>query len=100
VGWAATQLAHTVPEVKVYGTTSKEEKHAAVKENGVAEILDPKNYEIRLKELEPKGVHLVVDSVGGANFLVSQRLLKPLGRAVLTGTKNFIFEKKINKFLD
>ena len=85
VGWAATQLAHTVPDVKVYGTTSREEKYSAVEQNGVQQVLSTQHYEAQLRQLEPKGVHLVVDSIGGANFFTSQNLLRPLGRAVLTG---------------
>ncbi|XP_059470512.1 synaptic vesicle membrane protein VAT-1 homolog [Neocloeon triangulifer] len=100
VGWAATQLAHTVPEVKVYGTTSREEKHAAVKENGVNKVLDSQNYEEQLKQVEPKGVHLIVDSIGGANFLKSQRLLKPLGRAVLTGASSMLNNDRKLSFWD
>lgn len=86
VGWAATQLAHTVPDVKVYGTTSREEKYPAVEQNGVQQVLSSQDYEAQLRQLEPKGVHLIVDSIGGANFFTSQNLLRPLGRAVLTGT--------------
>ncbi|CAB3364032.1 Hypothetical predicted protein [Cloeon dipterum] len=90
VGWAATQLARSVPNVKVYGTTSMEEKHAAVKANGVSVVLDPKTYVETLKVLEPQGVHLVLDSIGGTSFLQSQQLLRPLGRAVLIGASSML----------
>lgn len=34
VGWAATQLAKTIPDVTVFGTASAH-KHDAIQENGV-----------------------------------------------------------------
>jgi NADPH:quinone reductase-like Zn-dependent oxidoreductase len=86
VGWACTQLAHTVTNVTVFGTCSSMEKHDSARLNGVSHILSPSTYENELRSISPEGVHLVVDSIGGANFTISQRILRPLGRVVLTGT--------------
>ncbi|KAF4531209.1 hypothetical protein B566_EDAN014718 [Ephemera danica] len=100
VGWACTQLAHTVTNVTVYGTCSTTSKHEAARQNGVKYVFDPATYESELRSMSPQGVHLVVDSIGGANFTISQRILQPLGRAVLTGASSMIQGERRLSFLD
>ncbi|XP_066994720.2 synaptic vesicle membrane protein VAT-1 homolog [Anabrus simplex] len=89
VGWAATQLARSVGSVTIFGTASPC-KHDAARENGVTHVLNPDTYEAELLKLSPKGVDVVIDSLSGPNFAVSQKLLKPLGRVILIGINSML----------
>lgn len=84
MGWAATQLAHTVADVKVYGTCS-EPKHSIVTQtNGVDMALTYDNYMNVLKEGNNK-FDIIIDNIGGKSIQNSLELLKPLGHLVVTG---------------
>lgn len=84
VGWAATQLAKLFSNVTILGTAS-ESKFKMVVENGVNRPLTYENYATIISQSEGE-VDCIIDSIGGSNFAISQKLLKPLGHAVLTGT--------------
>uniref|UniRef100_A0A1B6DXH5 Enoyl reductase (ER) domain-containing protein n=1 Tax=Clastoptera arizonana TaxID=38151 RepID=A0A1B6DXH5_9HEMI len=92
VGWAATQLANTVPNVRVYGTCS-ESKHNMVKSNGVNLPLTYNNYVIELKRRDIK-FNIVIDNIGGESIRHSLDLLKPLGHLVVTGANCVVSEEK------
>ncbi|XP_069996541.1 synaptic vesicle membrane protein VAT-1 homolog [Penaeus vannamei] len=90
VGWAATQLAKTIPNVTVFGTASAH-KHEAMQENGVDyAIHHGQDYEREILKVRPQGVSIVLDSLAGAEFTRSQNLLEPLGKVVLIGAKGMI----------
>ncbi|KAJ9600534.1 hypothetical protein L9F63_026328, partial [Diploptera punctata] len=89
VGWAATQLAHSVGSVTIYGTCSPGKRDAVI-QNGVTHPLSHDTYEAELLKLSPQGVDVVIDNKSGSHFSTSQQLLKPLGRAVLIGNMNFM----------
>jgi NADPH:quinone reductase-like Zn-dependent oxidoreductase len=92
VGWAATQLARSVGAVTIFGTCSPE-KHDAVRENGVTHPLIYDGYEQELLKYSPGGVDIIIDNMSSSAFTTNQRLLKPLGRIVVTGetqTENWI----------
>ncbi|XP_047491079.1 synaptic vesicle membrane protein VAT-1 homolog isoform X2 [Penaeus chinensis] len=90
VGWAATQLAKTIPDVTVFGTASAH-KHDAIQENGVDyAIHHDQDYEKEVLNVRPQGVSIVLDNLAGADFTRSQNLLEPLGKVVLIGAKGMI----------
>lgn len=85
VGCAATQLAKTVTDVIIVGTASAS-KHKKLKENGeVSHVLHHENYVTQAKNVSPQGYDLIIDSIGGPNIEISQKLLKPCGRLVIIG---------------
>lgn len=87
VGWAATQLAKTVSQVRVVGLASPF-KHEAVRLNGVDVALDSSDphWDEAVRSVCPDGVDLALDMTSGSNFLRTQSLLRDLGRVVLIGT--------------
>ncbi|XP_042233337.1 synaptic vesicle membrane protein VAT-1 homolog isoform X2 [Homarus americanus] len=90
VGWAATQLAKTVPGVTVFGTASLQ-KHEAIKENGVDHPIHyDQDYHREVLEQRPRGVSIVLDNLGGTNFTISQDLLEPLGKVILIGARGMV----------
>ncbi|XP_037793038.1 synaptic vesicle membrane protein VAT-1 homolog [Penaeus monodon] len=90
VGWAATQLAKTIPDVTVFGTASAH-KHDAIQENGVDyAIHHAQDYGREVLNVRPQGVSIVLDNLAGAEFTTSQNLLEPLGKVVLIGAKGMI----------
>ncbi|XP_025200044.1 synaptic vesicle membrane protein VAT-1 homolog [Melanaphis sacchari] len=89
VGCAATQLAKTVKDVVIVGTTSVS-KHERLKENGVSHVLQHENYETLAKNVSPQGYDLIIDSIGGPNIEISQKLLKACGRLVVIGGSCYI----------
>jgi len=88
VGWAATQLAKTIPNVKVIGLASTC-KHEAICNNGVdvaIDSLDPQ-WDQSVKLACPEGVDVALDFTSGDNFSRTQQLVGHLGRAILIGIK-------------
>ncbi|XP_064111473.1 LOW QUALITY PROTEIN: synaptic vesicle membrane protein VAT-1 homolog [Macrobrachium nipponense] len=80
VGWAATQLAKTVPNVTVFGRASSH-KHGLITQNGVDyPISHDQNYSDIVLQHRKQGVSIVLDDLSGADFTVSQQLLEPLGK--------------------
>jgi NADPH:quinone reductase-like Zn-dependent oxidoreductase len=87
VGWAATQLAKSVPNVRVIGLASPS-KHEAIRDNGVDVTIDSLNpcWDEAVKVACPEGVDIALDFTSGDNFKRTQHLVKDLGRAILIGT--------------
>jgi synaptic vesicle membrane protein VAT-1 len=98
VGVAAVQIARW-RGAEIFGTASVG-KHARLKEMGVAHCIDyhTQDFEAEVKRITGgKGVHVVVDAVGGKSFGKSYRSMAPLGRmfmfgvsAIATGQKRSI----------
>jgi synaptic vesicle membrane protein VAT-1 len=87
VGVAAIQLCRQVPDVTLFGTASAK-KHAFLRELGVQHPIDyhTLDYETEVQRLtEGKGVHVVLDPMGGDNWRKGYRLLAPLGRLMIYG---------------
>lgn len=86
VGWAATQLAKSVPDVRVIGLASPS-KHEAIRANGVDVTIDSRDpcWDTAVKVACPQGVDIALDCTSGDNFRRTQLLVKDLGRAILIG---------------
>lgn len=86
VGLAAIQLAALLG-AEIYATAS-EGKHAFLKERGVKACIDPRKEDLerRIMELSGgKGMHLILDPVGGSSFRLGYRCLAPAGMLVCYG---------------
>lgn len=97
VGWAATQLAKSVPNVRVIGLAGSC-KHEAVSKNGVDVIIDSSNpqWEEAVRAACPEGVDIALDFISGDNFRRTQLLVKDLGRAILIGANDVIAGETLN----
>lgn len=90
VGQAALQIARWIG-AEVYGTASAG-KHVRLRQLGVAHCIDytASDFEAEVMRLtDGRGVHLVIDAVGGKSFHKSYRCLAPLGRLFLFGVSSF-----------
>ena len=90
VGIAALQLCRTVPGVTVYGTSSAA-KHGVIREEGCHHPIDyrTRDYEAEVRQLSGgRGVDLVLDALGGADWKKGYRLLRPGGMLVTFGFAN------------
>ncbi len=90
VGIAALQLCRTVPGVTVLGTASAS-KHAVIREEGCHHPIDyrTRDYEPEVRQLTGgRGVDLVLDALGGADWKKGYRLLRPGGMLVAYGFAN------------
>jgi NADPH:quinone reductase-like Zn-dependent oxidoreductase len=90
VGIAALQLARTVPGVTVLGTASAA-KHEALRAEGCAHPIDRRtvDYEAEVRRLTAgRGVDLILDALGGADWRKGYRLLAPAGMLVACGFAN------------
>lgn len=95
VGCAATQLAKTLKDIVIVGTSSVS-KHEQLKENGVSHVLHYEDYVTQSKNIIPQGYNLIIDSIGGPNIEISQTLLKPCGRLVIIGNLNIKYYRLYN----
>ncbi|EDV21917.1 uncharacterized protein TRIADDRAFT_13142, partial [Trichoplax adhaerens] len=97
VGHAVGQLCKTVPNVKLYGTCSTS-KHEDAKAAGYKQLIDYKksDYVKELLLLEPNGVDLVLDPLGGADSKKCYRLTKPFGKQIVYGVANAITGERRN----
>jgi synaptic vesicle membrane protein VAT-1 len=90
VGTASLQLCATVPGVVTYGTASAS-KHAYVKEHGCHHPIDYKNLDY-VEEIgrltEGKGVHYVLDALGGKDWKKGYEILRPAGMLIAFGIAN------------
>jgi NADPH:quinone reductase-like Zn-dependent oxidoreductase len=87
VGIAALQLARTVPGVTILGTASAA-KHAVLREEGCQHPIDPRaaDYAEEVRRVTGgRGVDLVLDALGGADWRKGYRLLRPAGMLVAFG---------------
>jgi NADPH:quinone reductase-like Zn-dependent oxidoreductase len=90
VGVAAVQLCRRVPGVTIFGTASAS-KHAFLKQLGVDHPIDYRSndFEVVVHEITGgRGVHLILDPMGGSHWRKNYRLLAPLGRLMLFGVAN------------
>jgi len=90
VGIAALQLARTVPGVTVFGTASPA-KHAALREEGCDHPVDYRrlDYAAEVRQLTGgRGVDMVLDPLGGADWKKGYDLLRPAGLLVAYGFAN------------
>ncbi|GIY70364.1 synaptic vesicle membrane protein VAT-1 homolog [Caerostris darwini] len=97
VGWAATQIAKSVENVKIFGTASLN-KHDIIKENGVTHAIDYNNSDF-VKEvltIAPHGVDVILDCLSGDDFTRSQKCLKHMGRLIHIGISSMIDGEKVN----
>jgi NADPH:quinone reductase-like Zn-dependent oxidoreductase len=97
VGQAALQLAKW-RGAEVFGTASAS-KHERLKQLGVAHCIDyhHQDFEEEIRRITGgKGVHLVIDAVGGRSFRKSYRSLAPLGRLFMFGASSLAPGQKLN----
>ena len=90
VGIAALQLCRTVSGITVLGTASAS-KHAVIQEEGCHHPIDyrTRDYEPEVRQLTGgRGVDLVLDALGGADWKKGYRLLRPGGMLVAYGFAN------------
>ncbi len=92
VGIAVLQLCRTVPGVVAFGTASAP-KHDAIRAEGCAHPIDYRalDYEGEVRRLTGgRGVDVVLDPLGGADWKKGYRLLRPGGRLVAYGFANLL----------
>lgn len=90
VGQAAIQICKW-RGAEVIGTASAA-KHARLKEQGVAHCIDytRQDFEAEVMRItNGKGVHIVLDAVGGASLRKGYRCLAPTGRLFAFGVSSF-----------
>jgi len=90
VGIAALQLCRTVPGVVAFGTASAG-KHEAIRAQGCAHPIDYRkaDYAAEVRRITGgKGVDVVLDALGGADWKKGYGLLRPGGRLVAYGFAN------------
>jgi NADPH:quinone reductase-like Zn-dependent oxidoreductase len=96
VGLAAIDLCRLVDGVETYGTAS-ESKHAFVRERGLRHAIDyrTRDYEEEVRRLTGgRGVHLILDPIGGDSWRKGLRLLAPTGRLVCFGLSSAATSKE------
>ena len=89
VGLAAIDLCK-IYGAEVYGTASAS-KHSFLRDRGVAHVIDytTQDYEAEVKRLtNGRGVHIVLDAMGGKHWKKGYRCLAPTGRLVMFGLSN------------
>ena len=90
VGTAALQLCRTVDDVTTYGTASGG-KHDYVRSHGCTHPIDyrSKDYVEEVKQLtNGRGVDVVLDALGGADWRKGYELLAPVGILIAFGLAN------------
>lgn len=90
VGIAAIQLLKTIENVEIFGTASPS-KHDFIREAGCHHPIDYRNrdYFEEVKRLtNGRGLDIVMDPLGGADWKKGYRLLRPMGRLVCFGFAN------------
>lgn len=92
VGIAAIQLSKTVDDVTVYGTASPQ-KHDIIEDYGCDHPINYRefDYQQRIERLtEGKGVHVVLDGLGGKDWTKGYQLLRRTGRLIAFGFSNMV----------
>lgn len=90
VGTAATQLCRSVGDVVTYGTASRP-KHDYVRDNGCDHPIDyhSMDYAEEIRKLtDGRGVHAVLDALGGDDWKKGYGLLRPGGTLIAFGWAN------------
>lgn len=91
VGVAVSQLCRTVPDVTVYGTCSAS-KHDFARRQGCTMPIDyhTTDYAEEVQRAtHHRGVHIVLDPLGGEDVSKNSALAGPLGYHILFGGSNF-----------
>ena len=89
VGLAAIEICR-IYGAEVIGTASSS-KHEMLRERGVAHLIDynTQDYEAEVKRMTGgRGVHIVLDAMGGVNWKKGFNCLAPTGRLVMFGLSN------------
>jgi NADPH:quinone reductase-like Zn-dependent oxidoreductase len=90
VGLAAIQLCRPIPGVTLFGTASAS-KHEFLRQQGLHHPIDyrTKDFEAEVRALtNGRGVDMILDAMGGANWKKNYRLLAPLGTLMMFGLAN------------
>jgi NADPH:quinone reductase-like Zn-dependent oxidoreductase len=90
VGLAALDLCRRVPGVTLFGTAGAS-KHDFLRARGLHHPVDYRtlDFEAEVGRLTGgRGVHLVLDPMGGKSWMKNYRLLAPLGRLMVFGFAN------------
>jgi NADPH:quinone reductase-like Zn-dependent oxidoreductase len=90
VGIAVLQLCRTIAGVETFGTASAS-KHAAIVAHGCTHPIDyhTQDYAAEIRRItHDKGVDVVLDALGGADWKRGYDLLRPAGRLVAFGFAN------------
>lgn len=90
VGLATLQLARRIEGVTIFGTASAS-KHELLRKEGVHHPIDYRtvDYAEEVRRLTGgKGVHLVLDALGGKDLKKGYQLLAPTGRLLCFGVSN------------
>ncbi|KAJ8344779.1 hypothetical protein SKAU_G00289720 [Synaphobranchus kaupii] len=97
VGIAATQLCHTVKDVTVFGTASAS-KHEAISQGGVTHPIDyrTRDYVEEVRKINPKGLDIALDPLGGSDTHKAFNLLKPMGKLITYGAANMLTGQRKN----
>ncbi|MCC6337590.1 MAG: zinc-binding dehydrogenase [Myxococcales bacterium] len=96
VGLAAIQLCRTVKDVELFGTASAS-KHAALKEAGVHHPIDYRTQDYAAEVLRltgGKGVHRILDALGGPDWAKGYTLLRKGGHLLCFGWANMVDGEK------
>lgn len=99
VGLAAVDLCK-LAGAEMLGTASAS-KHAMLRERGVEHIIDyhKLDYETEVKRLTGgRGVHIVLDAMGGKHWKKGYRCLAPTGRLVMFGLSNAVSGKSRSRW--
>jgi NADPH2:quinone reductase len=84
VGTAAVQIAKLLG-LRVIGTTSTEEKRKRLRELGADEVLDYRDFDSTITQLNGERPAIIIESVGGDVFRRSLAILPSFGRMVVIG---------------
>jgi synaptic vesicle membrane protein VAT-1 len=90
VGTAVLQLCRTIPNVTTYGTTSQA-KHDYVRAQGCDHPIDYHSCDYAAEVMRltgGRGVSLVLDALGGADWRKGYALLRPTGVLIAFGVAN------------
>lgn len=90
VGLAALQIAKLRGAGRIFGTASKS-KHETLRKLGLTDPIDyhSTDFEAEVRRLtDGKGVHVILDAVGGKSFSKGYGLLAPGGRLVCFGASS------------
>lgn len=98
VGMAAIQLARRIPDVTIFGTASAK-KHATLREAGVQHPIDYRSVDYAAEVMRitnGRGVRMVLDPLGGADWEKGYGLLQPTGHLICFGFSNAVTGTKRN----
>ncbi|MEW5741756.1 MAG: medium chain dehydrogenase/reductase family protein [Myxococcota bacterium] len=100
VGLAAIQLCRTVKDVELFGTASAS-KHPVLKEAGVHHAIDYRTQDYAAEVLRltgGRGVHRILDALGGPDWVKGYSLLRKGGQLLCFGWANMVQGEKRNLF--